>query len=94
MNYNRKVFRSDRVMYYLNDLRHRLDGPAIEWVDGFKEWFNHNKRHRADGPAVEGFVGYKEFQYKEYWINDKEYSEQSFNEYIQSLKIPEYFNEL
>ena len=32
---------------------HREDGPAIEWVDGDKDWYKHGKRHREDGPAVE-----------------------------------------
>jgi len=49
--------------YFLNYKLHRTDGPAIEWDDGYKEW----------------------------WINDKRYSEQEFNDYIHSLKIPEYF---
>jgi hypothetical protein len=32
---------------------HRLDGPAIEWVDGDKSWWFNGKRHRLDGPAIE-----------------------------------------
>ena len=32
---------------------HRLDGPAIEWLDGSKQWFVDGKLHRMDGPAIE-----------------------------------------
>jgi len=32
---------------------HRLDGPAIEWADGDKHWYQNGKFHRLDGPAVE-----------------------------------------
>jgi hypothetical protein len=33
--------------------RHRLDGPAIEYFDGTKEWRINDKTHREDGPAIE-----------------------------------------
>jgi hypothetical protein len=37
----------------------RLDGPAVEWVDGSKVWCANGKRHRLDGPAVETSRGGK-----------------------------------
>lgn len=33
-------------------LLHRLDGPAIEWPNGVKEWYCNGVRHRLDGPAL------------------------------------------
>ncbi len=30
---------------------HKLDGPAIEWTDGGREWFQNGIKHREDGPA-------------------------------------------
>jgi hypothetical protein len=42
--------------YYKDEAKtifHRLDGPAIEWADGSKEWDVNGKRHREDGPAIE-----------------------------------------
>jgi hypothetical protein len=45
--------------WYLNDTRHRVDGPAIEWDDGHKEWFLHGQRHCKDGPAIEWDDGTK-----------------------------------
>ncbi len=38
--------------WWKNGKRHRLDGPAIEWVDGTKEWWIDGQRHRLDGPAL------------------------------------------
>jgi hypothetical protein len=31
---------------------HRLDGPAVEWWDGDKEWWLNGERHRGDGPSM------------------------------------------
>lgn len=38
---------------------HRTDGPAIEWLNGSKEWYYKGQRHRSDGPAIELFDGTK-----------------------------------
>jgi hypothetical protein len=38
--------------YYLNDQLHREDGPAIEYINGFKKWCIHGQFHRTDGPAI------------------------------------------
>jgi len=40
---------------YLNipyDKLHRVDGPAIVWHNGKKDWRENGKLHRVDGPAV------------------------------------------
>ena len=42
---------------------HREDGPAIEWPNGSKEWWQNGKRHREDGPAYERPDGTKEWWY-------------------------------
>jgi hypothetical protein len=34
-------------------LLHRLDGPAIEYTSGSKEWYVNGELHRLDGPATE-----------------------------------------
>jgi len=47
---------------------HREDGPAIEWVDGSKEWYINDKFHREDGPAAEYVNGGNRW-----YINDKLY---------------------
>jgi hypothetical protein len=45
---------------------HREDGPAVEHIDGRKEWWFNSKLHREDGPAVEHIDGIKEW-----WFNGK-----------------------
>jgi hypothetical protein len=47
--------------WYHNDNLHRLDGPAVEYVDGSKCWFVDGKFHRIDGPAIEWADGSKEW---------------------------------
>jgi hypothetical protein len=32
---------------------HRTHGPAIERVNGDKEWYLNGERHRTDGPAID-----------------------------------------
>ena len=38
---------------------HRLDGPAIEYADGDKDWYQNGQIHRLDGPAIEWADGEK-----------------------------------
>jgi hypothetical protein len=47
--------------YNDKDERHRLDGPAVEWLDGYKAWWVDGKLHRLDGPAIESANGHKEW---------------------------------
>jgi len=43
--------------WFLNDLLHREDGPAIEWASSTKEWWLNGLRQRVDGPAIEWLNG-------------------------------------
>lgn len=38
---------------------HRIDGPAVEYADGTKEYWLNDKLHRSDGPAIEYYDGSK-----------------------------------
>lgn len=62
-----KLYFSDQAM----TIRSREDGPAVEYVDGYKEWWLNGKLSREDGPAVEHADGYKQW-----WLNDKYISEE------------------
>ena len=64
--------------WYLDDKRHREDGPAIEFVSGTKEWWLNDLRHRKDGPAIEYAGGAKAW-----YLNGVIYSEE---EYWKQLK--------
>ena len=59
--YSDKFYYKDKKMTIL----HRLDGPAVEWSDGTKEWYVNGKCHRLDGPAIERADGKKSW-----YIND------------------------
>lgn len=50
---NGKYVEKGRISYYKDNLLHRDDGPAIEFLDGYKIWFSNGNKHREDGPAVE-----------------------------------------
>jgi len=62
IEYRVKVDNCGNKYWYLNDERHREDGPAIEWANGNKEWFLNGKLHRENGPACEYADGSK------YWF--------------------------
>ena len=55
----RKVL-DDRIEW-INDNGelHRLDGPAAEFKNGDKHWYQNGERHRLDGPAIEYNIGTK-----------------------------------
>ena len=38
---------------------HRENGPAIQYADGTKFWFQNGQCHRTDGPAIEWSYGTK-----------------------------------
>lgn len=64
----------DSKYWYLHDTRlfHRKGGPAIECPIS-KHFFIKGKRHRVGGPAVEYGDGQKQW-----FINDKSYSEEDY----------------
>ena len=41
-----------RRYYNSNNQLHRESGPAVEYVDGHKEWYDIGRLHRIDGPAI------------------------------------------
>ena len=62
---------------------HREDGPAVEYSNGSgKEWYLNGDLHREGGPAVEWANGYKEW-----WINDIQYTEQEYKIEMRSIKL-------
>ena len=56
----------------------------VKVYDTHTVWSNlEGKCHRENGPAIECADGYKEW-----YINDKPYTERSFNEYINKQSKP------
>jgi hypothetical protein len=54
-----KTYPNGDKVWFLNDKRHREDGPAVECANGTKAWWLNGKRHREDGPAAEWANGDK-----------------------------------
>ncbi len=54
--------------WFLKDMLHREDGPAVEQADGTKMWYQNGVRHRLDGPAVEWANGTKVW-----WVYGKQH---------------------
>ena len=40
-----------RRYYSSAELLHRDDGPAVEFANGHKEWYQNGQRHRTDRPV-------------------------------------------
>lgn len=70
----------NRCYYDTNGQLHRTDGPAIEYADGSKSWYQNGEYHRTDGPAIEWFNGYFEW-----WLNGEELTESEFNQRVKAL---------
>jgi len=63
---NQPICKTDKCgnkCWIINDLFHREDGPAVEWIHGTKSWYFHGQRHRLDGPAIEYSDGDKRWYY-------------------------------
>jgi hypothetical protein len=54
----------DKCWYNAQGQLHRDEGPAIEWFDGAKDWYQNDLLHREDGPACEWPSGYKQWYIK------------------------------
>ena len=66
----------------LTKILHRIDGPAVEFAGGDKEWHVDGKLHRIDGPAVEFANGDK------LWHIDNKYffNKEEFNLFLKEVK--------
>ena len=74
----------DGTIYYKNENGqfHRLNGPAIEYPYGTKEWYINGRLHREDGPAKIWGNGVTE-----YWLNHIKYSVEDWELEITKLKL-------
>jgi hypothetical protein len=54
-----RIKENGNKFWYLNNQRHRTDGPAVEFTNGDKYWYLNGQLHREDGPAIEWANGNK-----------------------------------
>lgn len=84
MTYSKIYFEktgAQHIIYFKDKqctILHREDGPAIEYVAGYKEWWLNDKRHRKDGPAIEYLQGDAE-----YWLHGIQYSKEEYWKIVQ-----------
>lgn len=71
----RVVVGSDGSRRYYNNLGqlHRDDGPAVEYTDGARLWYQSGVLHRTNGPATVRAGGYCEW-----WIKGLPHSKQAY----------------
>jgi len=86
MKYNIRINKYGTKFYYINDLLHREDGPAVEFIDGEKRWYKNGEHHREDGPAIEYPNGDKcwHFNGMPYGINNK-FTNKSWKSFVKTL---------
>jgi hypothetical protein len=60
---------------------HRIGGPAIEWIDGYKSWYINGSPHRIDGPAIEYSAG------NEWWLYGEHYTESEYNHLVSNIPL-------
>jgi len=86
MNYTIKTNKFGNKYYYLNNVLHREDGPAVEYTTGTKHWYKDGLLHREDGPAIEHYLGYKAW-----WLKHSKYGEnndftvESWKKFVQTI---------
>jgi hypothetical protein len=59
------------IFYFKDQMLHREDGPAIEFINGCQFWFINGKLHRDNGPAI---VDGDELT--QYWLNGEPATEE------------------
>lgn len=68
----------DGSKYYYKDkemtIRHRSNGPAVEYSNGTKSWIVDNELHRLDGPAVEYSCGLRSWYVRGKLVSAKEFA--------------------
>jgi len=72
----------DICYYNENNELHREDGPAIEYITGYRVWYKNNRRHRLDGPAYISYNGYQEW-----YIDGKRIIVESQKEFERYMKL-------
>jgi len=82
--YTVKIDSAGSVWWYKpgTEILHRLDGPAVEYTNGFTAWYQDGKLHRLDGPAIEDADGFKAW-----YIEGIKYTEAEFNAKVSAKEL-------
>jgi len=75
------------LAYYKGYLLHNDIGPAIDKYNNMdneniinieKRWYKNGLQHRDNGPAIEMITLPFYYKYNEWWLNNKQYSEEQY----------------
>lgn len=64
-------------------LLHRVDGPAVEYANGNREWFINGKLHRIDGPAIDPTI-FRNGSFRHY-LDGESYSKEDYDKIIKEI---------
>ena len=84
IEYKVRVYHNGAREWLLDGIRHREDGPAIEYANGDRYWYLNGNLHREDGPAVEYASGVREW-----WLNGKRVTEEDVMKPAKELTVAE-----
>ena len=74
LTYRIEVDESGTRWYYNNAGQlHRTNGPAVEWADDDKFWYQNGLLHRTDGPAIISKTGVPSFWLNGEYMTPREY---------------------
>lgn len=79
------IYDDGTQQYWVDDKLHRDDGPAVIRADGTQIWYSRGELHRLDGPAVTHPITGPQ----EWWINDEQYTETEFQQYLARQRLNE-----
>ena len=64
---------------------HRENRPAVEYPDGYKEWYDNGFRHRKEGPAIEWSNGATSLYFNNKFYGDNNFTNESWKRFIKTL---------
>ena len=66
--------------WWLNEKRHRTDGPATRYANGTQFWYLNGKLHRTNGPAVIWSDGTQNWYLNGHEVTQKEHTQRTVSE--------------
>lgn len=79
--YGDKFYYKDKQM----TIRHREDGPAVEYATGYKSWYINGDLHRENGPVIEYANGMKFWYLNGSLLSEAEFLKRTAPEIVLTL---------
>ena len=82
MRNGKKVDEHGNIYYFMDDMLHREDGPAVEHVSGTKIWWIRGKIHNIHGPAIIYPDGQTRFYINDELVSERQFIEQKLTNFL------------